>query len=107
MMMAEKSLLQQIREKELMISIRIDEARREAEAAILSARLDASKMIENSERDGEKAAREYYEKELENVKEKNKLLKNQGDREAISVREQGERNLKAAIERIVQAVSME
>jgi vacuolar-type H+-ATPase subunit H len=107
MIMAEKSLLQQIREKELMISIRIDEARREAEAAILSARLDASKMIENSEREGEKAAREYYEKELENVKEKNKLLKNQGDQEAISVREQGERNLMAAIERIVQAVSME
>jgi len=106
-MMAEKSLLQQIREKELMISIRIDEARREAEAAILSARLDASKMIENSEREGEKAAREYYEKELENVKEKNKLLKNQGDQEAISVREQGEHNLMAAIERIVQAVSME
>lgn len=105
--MTEKSLLQQIREKELSINIRIDEARREAEAAILSARLDASKMIENSERTGEKAAQEYYEKELGTIRVTNTQLKNQGDQEAISVREQGERNVPAAVEKIVKAVLME
>jgi len=107
MMMTEKSLLQQIREKELMINIRIDEARREAEAAIISARLDASKMIENSEREGEKSAREYYEKEMEKIREVNKQLKNQGEQQAISVRENGERNVPVAMGKIVQAVLME
>jgi vacuolar-type H+-ATPase subunit H len=107
MMMTEKSLLQQIREKELMISIRIDEARREAEAAILSARRDASKMIENSEKEGEKAAQDFYEKEMEKIRESNKQLKNQGEHQAISVREHGERNVPAAAEKIVQAVFME
>jgi V/A-type H+/Na+-transporting ATPase subunit G/H len=107
MMMTEKSLLQQIREKELMINIRIDEARREAEAAIISARLDASKMNENSEREGERSAREFYEKEMEKIREVNKQLKNQGEQQAISVRENGERNVPAAIEKIVRAVLME
>ena len=106
-MVAEKSLLQQIREKELMLSIKIDETRREAEEVILNARKEASEMIENSEREGKKAAQEYYEKEMENLKKEIEQLRSQSNQQAMSVRVDGERNLPSAIDKIVKVVSAE
>lgn len=106
-LVAEKSLLQQIREKELMLSIKIDETRREAEEIILKARKEASEMIENSEREGKKAAKEYYEKEMENLKKEIEQLKSQNNQQAMSVRVDGERNLPSAIDKIVKVVSGE
>jgi hypothetical protein len=69
-MAEERSLLQQIREKEMMISIKIDETRRESEEILLNARKEASEIIETSERQGKKAAQEYYEREMEKLKKK-------------------------------------
>jgi vacuolar-type H+-ATPase subunit H len=106
-MVAEKSLLQQIREKELMLSIKIDETRREAEEITLNARKEASEMIENSEREGKKAAQEYYEKEMENLKKEIEQLRSQSNQQAMSVRVDGERNLPSAIHKIVKVVSAE
>jgi vacuolar-type H+-ATPase subunit H len=106
-MVAEKSLLQQIREKELMISIKIDETRREAEEVILNARKEASEMIENSDREWKKAAQEYYEKEMEQLKKEIEQLKSQSNQQAMSVRAEGERNLPSAIDKIVKVVSAE
>jgi len=106
-MAAEKSLLQQIREKELMLSIKIDETRREAEEITLKARKEALEMIENSEREGKKAAQEYYEKEMEQLKKEIEQLKSQSNQQAMSVRVDGERNLPSTIDKIVQVVSAE
>jgi len=106
-MAAEKSLLQQIREKELTLSIKIDETRREAEEITISARKEALEMIENSEREGKKAAEEYYDKEMENVKKETEQLKSKGNQQAMSVRVDGERNLPLAIGKIVKVVSGE
>ena len=103
----EKSLLQQIREKELMISINIDETRREGEEVMLSARKEASEMIETSEREGKKAALEYYEKEMEKLREEIEHLRNQSNQQALLVRAEGERNLPSAIDKIAKVVSME
>jgi vacuolar-type H+-ATPase subunit H len=107
MMMTEISLLQQIREKELMLSIKIDETRREAEEVILNARKEASEMIENSEREGKKAAQEYFEKEMERLRKEIEQLRNQSNQKAISVRAEGERNLPSATDKIAKVVSME
>ncbi len=65
--MAEKTLLQQIREKELLLNIKIEDTRREAEEIILNARKEAEEMIENSEKEGKAAALEYYEREKERI----------------------------------------
>jgi vacuolar-type H+-ATPase subunit H len=99
--------LQQIREKELMLSIKIDETRREAEEITLRARKEALEMIENSEREGKKAAEAYYEKEMENVKKETEQLKSKGNQQAMSVRVDGERNVPLAIDQIVNVVSGE
>jgi vacuolar-type H+-ATPase subunit H len=101
----EKSLLQQIREKEMMISIKIDETRRDGEEVILSARKEAAEMIENSEREGKKAAQEYFEKEMEKLRKEIEQLRDQSNQQALLVREEGERNLPSAIDKIAKVVS--
>jgi vacuolar-type H+-ATPase subunit H len=104
---AEKTLLQQIREKELLLNIKIEDTRREAEEIILNARKVAEETIENSEKEGKAAALEYSEIEKERISKEIKQLKNQGDLQVISVKEKGERNIKPATEKIVKIVSME
>jgi vacuolar-type H+-ATPase subunit H len=106
-MAEEKSLLQQIREKELMISIKIDETRREGEEIILNARKEASEIIETSEREGKKTAQEYYEKEMEILRNEIEQLRNQSNQQALLVRAEGERNLPSAIDKIAKVVSLE
>ena len=105
--MAEKTLLQQIREKELLLNIKIEDTRREAEEIILNARKEAEAMIENSEKEGKAASLEYYEKEKEKINKEIEQIKARSDQQVISVRENGERNLKPAIEKIVKTVSAE
>ena len=105
--MTEKTLLQQIREKELMLNIKIEDTRRDAEKIIQKARSDAEAMIENSEREGKAAAEKYYESEMEAIKKEIDRLVKRGDEEALFVKETGERNLQPAITMIVRTVSME
>jgi vacuolar-type H+-ATPase subunit H len=104
---AEKTLLQQIREKELLLNIKIEDTRKEAEEIIVKARKESGEMIENSEKEGKEAAREYYEIEQEKITKEIEQLKKQGDLQVISEKEKGERNIKPAIEKIVKMVSME
>jgi vacuolar-type H+-ATPase subunit H len=106
-MAEEKSLLQQIREKELTISIKIDETRREGEEIILNARKEAAEMIETSEREGKKTAQEYYEKEMEKLRKEIEQLRNQSNQQALLVQAAGERNLPSAINKIAKVVSLE
>jgi vacuolar-type H+-ATPase subunit H len=105
--MTDKTLLQQIREKELMLNIQIEETRRDAEEIVLKARRYAEAMIEKSEREGAAAAQEYYENEMEVIKKERDQLMTRGNLEAISLKETGERNLQPAIQMIVKTVSME
>jgi vacuolar-type H+-ATPase subunit H len=105
--MADKTLLQQIREKELMLNIKIEDTRRDAEEIILKARRDADAMIENSETEGKAAAQRYYEDEIEAIKKEIDQLTTRGNQDAISIKETGERNLQPAIKKIVDTMSME
>ena len=105
--MTDKTLLQQIREKELMLNIKIEDTRRDAEEITLKARRDAEAMIEHSEREGETAAQKYYENEMEAIKKEIDQLMTRANLDAISVKETGERNLQPAIKMIVETVSME
>jgi len=106
-MAEEKSLLQQIREKELTISIKVDETRREGEEVILTARKEASEIIDTSEKEGKKAAQEYYEKEMEKLRKEIEQLRDQSNQQALLVRTEGERNLPSALDKIVKVVTLE
>jgi vacuolar-type H+-ATPase subunit H len=101
---AEKTLLQQIREKELMLSIKIEDTRKEAEEIILQARKDAVDILEKSEKEGKKAAEEYYIQEMETLKQEIGQLKAQGTQRAMDLKAEGEHNLPAAVEKIEKTV---
>lgn len=105
--MTDKTLLQQIREKELMLNIKIEEIRRDAEEVVRKAREHADAMIETSEKEGKEAAQHYYDREMEALKEEIDQLTNRGIRETETVRETGEHNVHPAITKIVRTVSME
>ena len=90
-----------------MLNIKIEDTRKEAEEIILNARKEATEMIETSEREGKKAAQEYYEKEMEKLKKEIEQLKDQSNQQAILVQAEGERNLPSAIDKIAKVVSLE
>jgi len=102
----EKSFLQQIREKEMMISIKIDETRREGEEIVLKARKEASEMIDTSEKEGKRSAQEYFEKEMEKIRKEIEHLREQNNQQALLVRAEGERNLPSATDKIVKVVTL-
>jgi len=106
-MTPEKTLLQQIRERELLLNIKIEDTRREADEVILAAEREASARGEEAERAEAASARTYYEREMGTVQREIENLKDVGTRQAQAIREAGERNLPRAIEKIVKAVSME
>ncbi len=106
-MTTEKTLLQQIRERELLLNIKIEDTRREADEAIVAAEKEASASIEDAERAEAASARTYYEREMGAVQREVEMLREQGTRQALSIKEAGEHNLPRAIEKIVKAVSME
>lgn len=106
-MATEKTLLQQIREKELLLNIKIEEARREAEQQVGRAKEEARKIIEESEEAEELAARAYYVKEIEVLDKEIKELKGQAAIETLAVRERGERGLPRSVDLIIRSVLME
>jgi len=106
-MTTERSLLQKIREKELEINIRVDEARREAEESIARARKDANEILKNAEIEAEAAAQDATKKEMEVVNREIDTARSAGGVEVKALKEKGERNLPEAIEKIRKAVALE
>jgi len=103
----EKSLLQQINEKERELCRRLDVVRTESEERIAQAKQDASETIGTSEMEGKKTAEEYYNKEIEKIRLEADNLKKTGIEEAQSAGEQGKINLPTAIEKIVESITAE
>ena len=87
-----------------MLNINIEETRKESEEIILKARKDAADMVDRSEKEGKKAAEEYYTKEMERLKQEIDRLKDQGNQRTIKIKAEGEHNLPAAIEKIEKTV---
>jgi vacuolar-type H+-ATPase subunit H len=106
-MEAEQSALQQIRRKEVELSVKADEARSEAEKIIADAKTRAAEIVKKAEEEGIKAADEYYEKRLASVLKEIEDLKKRGEEEANSAKMKGEQNLSKAIDKIVKVVTSE
>ena len=106
-METEQSVLQQIRRKEVELSVKVDEARREAEQIIADAKRDAAEIVKNAEVEGIKAADEYCKKRQANIVNEIENLKKLGEEEANSAKMKGEQNLSKAIDTIVKVVTLE
>jgi len=106
-MVPEKSLLQRIREKELEMSVRIEQIRREADQTIEQAKREATELIASYERKADAAALDYEHIEKERSREEKDHLRALGDAEARAVKEKGEQNLARAVEKILRNVAPE
>ncbi|HVN66705.1 MAG TPA: V-type ATPase subunit subunit G family protein [Methanomicrobiales archaeon] len=106
-MTTERSLLQKIREKELEIDVRVDEARREAEEIIARARTDADAILKKAEVEAKAAAEGLTRREMEAVTREIEAIRSGGGDEIRILKEKGERNQGKAIETIIHAVAPE
>jgi vacuolar-type H+-ATPase subunit H len=103
----EPSVLQQIRRKEVELSVKADQARRDAEQIVADAKMIAADILKQAETDGKQAADEYAKKRLAGVLSEVEDLKRLGTEEAELTRQSGEQNLSKAVEKIVKAVTPE
>ncbi|MCU0628461.1 MAG: hypothetical protein MUE45_03070 [Methanoregulaceae archaeon] len=103
-MPVEKSLLAQIREKELEVSVKIDDVRVEADRMIERARKESLAIITSSEAEGKKEADEFLRREMERVESEADHIRVQARGEVETVRKKGEKNLPKAVERIIAIV---
>lgn len=103
-MVAEKSLLGKIREKELEMSVKIDEARIEADLMLEKAKKESLAIITSSETEGKKSAHEFLQKEIERIQIEADHIRVQAGEDVKAVRVKGEKNSPAAIEKITAIV---
>ena len=103
----EPSVLQQIRRKEVELSVKADQVRQKAEQIVADARREAGDTLKKAETDGQQAADEYSKKRLAGVLSEVEDLKRLGTEEAELTRKSGEQNLPKAVEKIVKAVAPE
>jgi len=104
---SEKTLLQQIRDKELELATTIEAARKEAEASVAAARAEAEDLLCTADDLGKKAAEQLYWKERGRTEIDIENLKKAAEQERKNSLEQGERNVPAAAEQIVRYVTTE
>ena len=103
----EASILQRIRRREVELSVKTDQARRDAEQIIAEAKRVAADILKSAEAEGAKVAEEYYEQRLVSVHEEVENLKRLGEEEAKSAQLKGERDFSKAVDKILKAVSPE
>jgi V/A-type H+-transporting ATPase subunit G/H len=98
------SVLQQIRKREVELSVRADQARRDAEQIIADAKREAADILKNAEVDGRGTAEEWHKERLASVLEEVDKLHRSGEDEVKTARLRGEQNLPNAIDKIVNVV---
>jgi vacuolar-type H+-ATPase subunit H len=103
----EKTLLQQIRDKEQDLSQKVEAARAESEAFIAAARAEAEDLLCTADKLGKTTAEQVYWMERGRTEIEIEELKKAAVKERETAAVQGERNVPAAAERIVRYVTME
>ena len=103
---SEKTLLQQIRDKEQEQSKMIEAVRAETDTEIAAARHLADGVVKDAERSGKLAADEFLKKEKEKTDAEIERMKKATDAAVERARIKGEANLQPTVEKIVNYVTM-
>lgn len=102
----EKTLLQQIRDKEHEFARQIDTARSEADALVAAARTDAEDLLCTAEKAGKTSAEQVYWNERGRTETEIGALKKAAEHERESASRKEEQNLPKAADRIFSYVTM-
>jgi vacuolar-type H+-ATPase subunit H len=103
----EKTLLQQIREKEQDVAKKIEDVRAETEASITAAKTDAENLLCTANAEGKKAAEELYWREKGKNEARIEQVKKDAGRNAEATAERGQKRISVAADAIVRCVTME
>ncbi len=101
----QKTLLQQIREKESELSRRQESAIKKAEEILSKAKADAELIAAGADAKGKAMAERYREGRKEQIALEADEIKGRGSAEALALRRAGEEHLSAAAGLIVDAVT--
>jgi len=102
----EKTLLQQIREKEQEYAGKIEAVKKETETAIASARSEAESLLCTADSIGKTEAEKVYWKEKGTIETEIEALRRGAAAERESAAARGEKNLPRAVETITGYVTM-
>ncbi len=103
----EKTLLQQIREKEQDVATRIETVRAGIEATIAAAKTDAENLLCTANAEGKVASQEMYWREKGKAEAQAGELRQDAGRKAEAAAESGRKNIPLAADAIVRFVTME
>jgi hypothetical protein len=106
-MEAEKTLLQQIRDKEQEFSKKLETVKQETDAQIATEKAKRDNSLHEAERTGKIAAEELLRKEQQKTDLEIERMKNAAAAETDAARLKGEKNLPVATDKIVHYVIME
>jgi vacuolar-type H+-ATPase subunit H len=103
----EKTLLQQIRDKEQEFSKKIQTVKQETDAQIAAAMSEQEGTIREAGRSGKTAAEELFRTDKQKTENEIGQMKKVAALETEAARVKGERNLQPAVEKIVGYVTLE
>ena len=103
-MPVEKSFLAKIREKELEVSVKIDDVRVEADRMIERAKKESLAIISSSEVEGKRQADEFLQKETTRIQSEADHIRLQAEDVVKGIHEKGDKNVAKAVERIIAIV---
>jgi vacuolar-type H+-ATPase subunit H len=102
-----KSLLQQVREKEQVLNIKLEMAAKDAEMIILDAKREYNEILDKADKEGKEAASLYYAGEKKKIEAGVDVIKRNKELEATMIMECARANMPAAVERIIKEVAMQ
>jgi V/A-type H+/Na+-transporting ATPase subunit G/H len=103
----QKTLLEQIRDKESELNKRLELAGHEADRIVSAGKEAFDKVILTAEATGQARASEHFLKEKAGIDREAEEIKARGAREARDLHEAGEKNLPKAVDWIVKTVEFE
>lgn len=101
----QKTLLEQIREKESELGKRQEGAVKKTDEILAAAKLDVEKILAEADARGRAMAEEYRHKAGERIAAEVAEIQARGAQEALALRGSAEKNLPRAVDRIVEAVT--
>ena len=103
----EKTLLQQIRDKERELSGELDAAIKASEAIVIEANRHAGDIIARVEAEGKRVAEEFLKAERERIAREVEEVRKRGDVLAAKAEEEGRKKIPAAARMVVSVVAPE
>jgi vacuolar-type H+-ATPase subunit H len=104
-MAQEKTLLEQISDKEEELKVKTDLVCSQAEEIVASARNDAAQIISSAKKEGKIKAEGIYTQGLQEITTEINQIKKEGRRKSDEIRSQGERNLDRAALKICELIT--